>query len=88
MILSKIGTFYGLSKTLLKVLNRNEKNNFFSYLVLSVLNTFLELVSISVIILMLFMISGQNISNSSFNVLFELIPSLSMSVFIDFLISR
>ncbi len=74
MILSKIRTFFGLSKTLFKVLNRNEKNNFFSYLVLSVLNTFLELVSISVIILMLFMISGQNISDSSFNVLFELIP--------------
>ncbi|MFL2633986.1 MAG: ATP-binding cassette domain-containing protein [Candidatus Marisimplicoccus sp.] len=74
MILSKIKTFFELSKTLFNVLNRNEKNNFFSYLVLSVLNTFLELVSISVIILMLFMISGQNISDSSFNVLFELIP--------------
>ena len=74
MILSKIRTFFELSKTLFNVLNRNEKNNFFSYLVLSVLNTFLELVSISVIILMLFMISGQNISDSSFNVLFELIP--------------
>ena len=60
MILSKIKTFFELSKTLFNVLNRNEKNNFFSYLVLSVLNTFLELVSISVIILMLFNASNRN----------------------------
>ncbi|MDC6466070.1 ABC transporter ATP-binding protein [Flavobacteriaceae bacterium] len=73
-MISKIRIFIKLSNTLSNVLNKDEKNKFFRYLILSVINTFLEIVSISVIILMLFVISGQDVSRSKFNFLFEFLP--------------
>ncbi len=74
MLTSKLKIFLKLSKTLFSVLNKQEKKKFFIYLILSILNTLLEIASISVIILMLFLISGQNISDSNFNFLFEILP--------------
>tara|TARA_B100000963_G_scaffold360037_1_gene389412 strand:- start:3573 stop:5273 length:1701 start_codon:yes stop_codon:yes gene_type:complete len=74
MLISKLKIFLKLSKTLFSVLNKQEKKKFFIYLILSILNTFLEIASISVIILMLFLISGQNVSDSNFNFLFEILP--------------
>ena len=73
-MISKIRIFIKLSNTLSNVLNKDEKNKFFRYLILSVINTFLEIASISVIILMLFVISGQDVSRSQFNFLFEFLP--------------
>ena len=73
-MISKIRIFIKLSNTLSNVLNKDEKNKFFRYLILSVINTFLEIASISVIILMLFVISGQDVSRSQFNFLFFFLP--------------
>lgn len=74
MIFSKAKTFFNLSKTLFQVLTNNEKITFFLYVILSVFNTILELVSISIIILLLLMISGQDISDSNFSIILNNIP--------------
>ncbi len=74
MLFSKVKTFFNLSKTLFQVLTNNEKRTFFLYVTLSVFNTILELVSISIIILLLLMIAGQDISDSNFSILLNTIP--------------
>lgn len=73
-MISKAKTFYNLSNTLFKVLTDREKNTFSVYLVLSVFNTMLEIASISIIILLLLLISGQDVSDSNLYLLFEIIP--------------
>lgn len=74
MLFSKAKIFFNLSKTLFQVLTKNEKRSFFLYLILSVFNTILEIVSISILILLLLMISGQDISDSGFSIILESIP--------------
>ena len=74
MLFSKAKIFFNLSKTLFQVLTKNEKRTFFLYLILSVFNTILEIVSISILILLLLMISGQDISDSGFSIILESIP--------------
>ena len=50
------------------------KKKVFIYLILSILNTILEIVSISVIILLLLLIAGQDISDSNLAIIFDVIP--------------
>ena len=66
-MISKAKLFIKLSNSLLNVLNKNEKKKFSVYVLLSVFNTILEIITISIIILLLLMISGQDISDSSFS---------------------
>ena len=73
-MISKVKTFFNLSNNLFKVLTDREKNTFSVYLVLSVFNTILEIASISIIILLLLLISGQDVSDSNLYLLFEIIP--------------
>ena len=70
-MISKAKLFIKLSNSLLKVLNKNEKRKFSVYVFLSVFNTILEIITISIIILLLLMISGQDISDSNFSLLFN-----------------
>tara|TARA_B100000575_G_C23143700_1_gene666780 strand:- start:19611 stop:21308 length:1698 start_codon:yes stop_codon:yes gene_type:complete len=70
-MISKAKLFFKLSSSLLNVLNKNEKKKFSVYIILSVFNTILEIITISIIILLLLMISGQDISDSSFSLLFN-----------------
>ena len=70
-MISKAKLFIKLSNSLLNVLNKNEKKKFSVYILLSVFNTILEIITISIIILLLLMISGQDISDSSFYLLFN-----------------
>ena len=70
-MISKAKLFIKLSNSLLNVLNKNEKKKFSVYILLSVFNTILEIITISIIILLLLMISGQDISDSSFSLLFN-----------------
>lgn len=70
-MISKAKLFIKLSNSLLNVLNKNEKKKFSVYVLLSVFNTILEIITISIIILLLLMISGQDISDSSFSLLFN-----------------
>ena len=74
MLFSKAKIFFNLSKTLFKVLTNREREVFFIYLILSVINTILEIVSISIIILLLLLISGQDISDSNLSIIFGIIP--------------
>lgn len=71
---SKIKIFIKLSENLFKVLSKKEKNIFYIYLILSIFNTVLEIVSISIIILLLLIISGQDVSESNLSILFANIP--------------
>ena len=73
-MLSKFKVFIILTKNIFHVLTKNEKKVFVIYLLLSIANTILEIVSISVIILLLLIISGQDISNSNLYLLFKIIP--------------
>lgn len=73
-MISKLLAFKKLASTLIDVLTRREKSVFAIYLVISVFNTILEIISISIIILLLLIISGQDVSNSNLNILFETIP--------------
>ena len=73
MLISKAKIFFSLSRTLFKVLNKKEKNTFFLYIILSVFNTIIEIISISIIILLL-MISGQDVTESNFSILLNNIP--------------
>ena len=70
-MISKAKLFIKLSNSLLNVLNKNEKKKFSVYILLSVFNTILEIITISIIILLFLMISGQDISDSSFSLLFN-----------------
>ncbi len=74
MLFSKAKIFFNLSKTLFQVLTNRERKVFFIYLILSVINTILEIVSISIIILLLLLISGQDISDSNLSIIFDIIP--------------
>ena len=74
MLISKAKIFFSLSRTLFKVLNKKEKNTFFLYIILSVFNTIIEIISISIIILLLLMISGQDVTESNFSILLNNIP--------------
>ena len=72
-MISKIKNFFSLTNTLFEILTSKEKK-FFIYLILSILNTILEIVSISVIILLLLLIAGQDISDSNLAIIFDVIP--------------
>ena len=73
-MISKIKNFFSLTNTLFEILTSKEKKVFFIYLILSILNTILEIVSISVIILLLLLIAGQDISDSNLAIIFDVIP--------------
>ena len=73
-MISKLLAFKKLSSTLIDVLTKRERKVFLIYLMLSVFNTILEIISISIIILLLLIISGQDVSNSNLSILFETIP--------------
>ena len=73
-MISKIKNFFVLANTLFEILTSKEKKVFFIYLILSILNTILEIVSISVIILLLLLIAGQDISDSNLAIIFDVIP--------------
>lgn len=68
---NKIKAFLKLSNSLLKVLSQKEYKNLFLSLMLSVFNTLLELLSITTIVYLLLVISGQNITESKISSLFE-----------------
>lgn len=74
-MISKIKTFINLSRSILKVLNVNETKYLFLNLLLSVLNTFLELFSITTIVYLLLVISGQTENESRISLFFEKIIS-------------
>lgn len=74
MLFSKAKIFFNLLKTLFQVLTNRERKVFFIYLILSVINTILEIVSISIIILLLLLISGQDISDSNLSIILDIIP--------------
>ncbi len=73
-MIGKLKIFITLSKNLFGVLNNKEKNIFSIYLILSIINTVLEIVSIAIIILLLLIISGQDVSDSNLYLLFNFIP--------------
>jgi len=73
-MLSKIKAFFLLSKNLFHVLTKREKKTFSMYLLISVVNTVLEIVSISVIILLLLIISGEDVSSSNLYIILNIIP--------------
>ena len=73
-MISKLLAFKKLSSTLIDVLTKREKKVFLIYLMLSVFNTILEIISITIIVLLLLIISGQDVSNSNLSILFETIP--------------
>lgn len=73
-MISKINIFFNLSKTLVKTLDQKEKNLFVVYLIGSIFNTFLELAAIAIILFLLFLISGQDLTNSSITDFFNLLP--------------
>ena len=68
---NKIKAFLKLSNSLLKVLSQKEYKNLFLSLILSVFNTLFELLSITTIVYLLLVISGQNITESKISSLFE-----------------
>ena len=68
---NKIKAFLKLSNSLLKVLSQKEYKNLFLSLMLSVFNTLFELLSITTIVYLLLVISGQNITESKISSLFE-----------------
>ena len=73
-MISKIKIFFNLTKTLTGVLNKKERNIFGIYILGSIFNTFLEIFSISIILFLLFLISGQEVSESNISYFFNLIP--------------
>ena len=66
-MISKIKTFSRLFGTVIKVLNKSETTGLFLSFCLSVLNTLLELFSITTIVYLLLVISGQNMSESKYH---------------------
>ena len=73
-MIGKLKIFITLSKNLFGVLNNKEKNIFSIYLIFSIINTVLEIFSIAIIILLLLIISGQDVSDSNLYLLFNFIP--------------
>lgn len=72
-MISKIHTFYRLIKSVIQVLNKKESVKLFFSFFLSSLNTILELLSITTIIYLLLVISGENLSESRISVIFNTI---------------
>ena len=80
-MISKISTFLKLSKSIIKVLKPNETKSMILNMVLSVFNTFLELFSITTIVYLLLVISGQNLIESKISVLFNsILPQESLII--------
>ena len=61
---SKINVFITLTKNLYRILDNSEKVKLNIYTILSVFNTFLEIVSVATIVFLLFIITGEAPSSS------------------------
>lgn len=61
---SKINVFITLTKNLYRILDNSEKVKLNIYTILSVFNTFLEIVSVATIVFLLFIITGEASSSS------------------------
>lgn len=61
---SKINVFITLTKNLYRILDKSEKVKLNIYTILSVFNTFLEIVSVATIVFLLFIITGEASSSS------------------------
>ena len=72
-MISKIHTFFRLIKSVIQVLNKKESVKLVFSFFLSSLNTILELLSITTIIYLLLVISGENLSESRISVIFNTI---------------
>ena len=70
-MISKIHTFFRLIKSVIQVLNKKESVKLVFSFFLSSLNTILELLSITTIIYLLLVISGENLSESRISVIFN-----------------
>tara|TARA_B100000965_G_scaffold252156_1_gene212154 strand:- start:14944 stop:16644 length:1701 start_codon:yes stop_codon:yes gene_type:complete len=80
-MISRISTFLKLSKSIIKVLKPNETKSMIFNMILSVFNTFLELFSITTIVYLLLVISGQNLTESKISYLFNsILPEESLII--------
>jgi len=80
-VISRISTFLKLSKSIIKVLKPNETKSMVFNMILSVFNTFLELFSITTIVYLLLVISGQNLTESKISYLFNsILPEESLII--------
>jgi len=80
-VISRISTFLKLSKSIVKVLKPNERKSMIFNMVLSVFNTFLELFSITTIVYLLLVISGQNLTESKISYFFNsILPEESLII--------
>ncbi len=80
-VISKISTFLKLSKSIVKVLKPNETKSMIFNVVFSVFNTLLELFSITTIVYLLLVISGQNLTESKISALFNnILPEESLII--------
>ena len=80
-MISKISTFLKLSKSIVKVLKPNETKSMIFNVVFSVFNTLLELFSITTIVYLLLVISGQNLTESKISALFNnILPEESLII--------
>ena len=80
-MISRINTFLKLSNTILKVLNRKESKGLVLSFLLSIVNTFIELLSITTIVYLLLVISGQNVSESKISIIFnEILPKENLII--------
>ena len=80
-MISRISTFLKLSKSIIKVLKPNETKSMVFNMILSVFNTFLELFSITTIVYLLLVISGQNLTESKISYLFNsILPEESLII--------
>ncbi len=70
-MISKINTFFRLIKSVLRVLNKKESYELAFSFFLSTVNTILELISITTIVYLLLVISGENVSESKISTIFE-----------------
>ncbi len=80
-MISKIKTFNRLFGTIIKVLNKRETKGLFLSFCLSIFNNLLELFSITTIVYLLLVISGQNMSESKISSLYnEILPENSLII--------
>ncbi len=80
-MINKIKTFFKLFNTVISVLNKKETTGLFLSFCLSVFNTLLELFSITTIVYLLLVISGQNMSESKISKLYnEILPENSLII--------
>ena len=78
---SKILAFLNLAQSVIKALNLNEKRALIYNVIFSVINTFLELISIATIVYLLLVISGQNLTESKISVVFNnILPQDSLII--------